>query len=304
MPSKTATRMPGHFDLGKDDDFDVDSGEERAEAKKVRKVKASIELQKTDNEAQIAAYKNRNHIKAEKNFDPHDFSAGEEDDGVEGEAEGAEGSPSPPPKSKSKPQKALPIIGTTKAPARPISDGKLTKTTAGGGTGPADAFRHGKAMKKFAGIDKSIIKLLTRFYHISGKPKATRAYDKAEADTKTIKKLREELAGLCETADQQFEDNMSGKKRAKSKSRRGDDEDDDAREEDPVQDVSAIMAKLTEFGRPMRLLNQHVRQIMDEMGYVDRYVQFGREHPVIIKVFEQIVTSSVKMAIPLPKVPI
>jgi hypothetical protein len=76
-----------------------------------------------------------------------------------------------------------------------------------------------------------------------------------------------------------------------------------AMQEQPVQDVSAIMKTIAAFGQPFRSMNSLMRQVITEMGYVDRYILFQKENPVAAKLLEQVVFSGIKLLIPLPHAP-
>ncbi|OCT44062.1 hypothetical protein CLCR_00647 [Cladophialophora carrionii] len=154
--------------------------------------------------------------------------------------------------------------------------------------GPADKFRHGRAMKTFKPMSDAITDLATRFYHVSGKPKATLAFQKAEPEMKTIQSLRLKLEEQCKAADKAFESSMGG-----SSSHHG-----SAMNEQLVQDVSAIMKTIFSFKQPITNMQKHLKQVIEEMGPVDRYRLFQRENPIITKLMEQVAFTGVKLFIP------
>ncbi|KIW72911.1 hypothetical protein PV04_01071 [Phialophora macrospora] len=167
------------------------------------------------------------------------------------------------------------------------------QATAGG---PADKFRNGKAMQTFKPLSSGITNLATQFYHISGKPKATLAFQKAEPEMKTIQSLRLQLEKQCIAADKAFQTSMGRQRGSSSRY-------SSARDDEPVQDVSEIMKTIGSFKQPFINLNKYMRQVISEMGYVDRYLLFQRENPVAAKLMEQVVFTGAKLFIPLPHLP-
>jgi hypothetical protein len=167
------------------------------------------------------------------------------------------------------------------------------QATAGG---PADKFRNGKAMQTFKPLSSAITNLATQFYHISGKPKATLAFQKAEPEMKNIQSLRLQLEKQCIAADKAFQTSMGRQRGSSSRY-------SSAQDDEPLQDVSEIMKTIGSFKQPFINLNKYMRQVISEMGYIDRYLLFQRENPVAAKLMEQVVFTALKLFIPLPHLP-
>ena len=167
--------------------------------------------------------------------------------------------------------------------------------------GPADKFRHGKAMATFKPINAAITNMVTQSYHVSGKPKATMAFQKTELEVKKIQTLRMQLETQCVAADKDFQTQMkSSRPEISYSSRFGSTAVEDG---GTVQDVSAVMKTIAAFGQPLRNMNTLMRQVIQEMGYVDRYILFQKQNPVAAKLLEQVIFSGIKLLIPLPHAP-
>ena len=179
--------------------------------------------------------------------------------------------------------------------------------------GPADKFRNGKAVRPISGlvhfrtvltlleyqmvtfkpISDAITTLLTQSYNISGKPKATLAFQKAELEIKKVQTLRMTMEQQCMAADKAFQSSLSQEKGPNTH----------AMQPQPVQDVSVIMTTMKAFTQPLMNTSKLMKQVIYEMGYVDRYLLFKKDYPVFSKLMEQVFFTGVKLLIPLPHVP-
>lgn len=94
-------------------------------------------------------------------------------------------------------------------------------------------FHKGKAMKSWKELDQIVRDIVKSFLAAPGATKRYPSYEEVDGDRKKLVKLRDELRGLCQAADEAFRGSDSGgltpKAKSKSKSKADDDTSEDER---------------------------------------------------------------------------